>query len=717
MGKVYKVYHRGWGKHLAVKSPRLNVFASGRGAELFQRECEMWVNLGLHPNVASCFYVRRIDGIPRVFAEYVSGGTLYGWVQKARLYSGDEQENLARMIDVACQLARGLQYAHDQGLVHQDVKTSNVLMTKDGVAKVTDFGLSKAIAAARQTVPTGKESPATARGTAVYCSPEQARRDALTQATDIWSWAVCVLEMFVGDITWMAGQTAGEALETYLELGPEQERIPEMPNALTNLLRRCFRPRPEDRPGDMAKLVAELESIYERAVGEPYPRKPPEPEAISADRLNNRAASILDLGNQQKAEQLWTQALQAEPDHPEARYNRALDWWRRGRITDTAAARELMKLCDRVSDPSRAQYLLAHIHLERGDIPRAYDIFRRIKPEALPDRDIRRDRAQAKERMKGSKGLVHTFGAHGGPIESVCLSWDGRLALSGSAGPDRSGQLTLWEIPSGECLNRFNGHTAPVTTACFAADGVHIVSGAADGTVRAWHSRTGECERVIQAHEGTIKDVRVTADQRTVLTAGADGLIRLWDVLSGACVQVCAGHTAAVTSIELGGFGHRVFSTSADGTFRVWEVKTGRCIHTFRGDGTPLTALTVSSNQLYAVTAGSQGQMTFWNTKTLEPMKTRRAHSDPITSVCLSKDMYYAVSATPEGKARIWELSTNRCLHSFTARAPLSLSADGKHALSGEPDGTLKLWAVGCDAPPIPAPLMICQTSPRADED
>ncbi|MCC6696112.1 MAG: hypothetical protein IT365_10835, partial [Candidatus Hydrogenedentes bacterium] len=64
MGNVYLVRHRGWDLDLAVKCPKAEVVANEKGARLFEHECETWVNLGLHPNVASCYYVRRIDGIP-----------------------------------------------------------------------------------------------------------------------------------------------------------------------------------------------------------------------------------------------------------------------------------------------------------------------------------------------------------------------------------------------------------------------------------------------------------------------------------------------------------------------------------------------------------------------------------------------------------------------------------------------------------------------------
>ena len=84
-GTVYRVHHRGWNVDLAVKSPRPGLFQSEREKKRFIAECETWVNLGLHPHTVSCHYVRTLGGIPRVFAEYVEGGSLKDWIAEGRL--------------------------------------------------------------------------------------------------------------------------------------------------------------------------------------------------------------------------------------------------------------------------------------------------------------------------------------------------------------------------------------------------------------------------------------------------------------------------------------------------------------------------------------------------------------------------------------------------------------------------------------------------------
>ncbi|MFD0854537.1 serine/threonine-protein kinase, partial [Actinomadura adrarensis] len=212
MGVVYQVRHREWGSDLAVKVPRREMFAGEADRERFSAEAETWVGLGLHPNVCGCHYVRTIDAVPTVFAEYVSGGSLAERIADGSLYSGTPREVLARILDLSVQMAWGLEHAHSTGLVHRDVKPANVLLDEGWTAKVTDFGLAVARASGGEMLERPGVSVQVPNGglmTPQFASPEQLGGGSLGRATDIYSLAATIVAMFTRGPAWLVGVAAG----------------------------------------------------------------------------------------------------------------------------------------------------------------------------------------------------------------------------------------------------------------------------------------------------------------------------------------------------------------------------------------------------------------------------------------------------------------------------------------------------------------------------
>jgi predicted Zn finger-like uncharacterized protein len=267
-GEVYLVRSRSTDRLFAVKRAR---FRDAGSRSNFLAELQTWIDLPEHPHLVPCRFFRTVDDEVLIFADYVDGGTLAVWVRDRKL------TRLEQILDVTIQTAWGLQAVHDRGLVHQDYKPGNVLMTAGGIARVTDFGLARAKARSGETAEDGTESILVSVGgrTPAYCSPEQARKQPISRKTDQWSWGVAVLEMFVGGPPCKVGPAAPHVMAAYLGAGPGDPRLPAMPRALADLLKRCFRQDPAERWPSMASVVEVLMGIYRDKIGHVYPRPAP----------------------------------------------------------------------------------------------------------------------------------------------------------------------------------------------------------------------------------------------------------------------------------------------------------------------------------------------------------------------------------------------------------------------------------------------------------
>lgn len=323
MGNVWRVHHKTWRMDLAMKRPQPRFFAEGseRRKIAFVKECENWIRLVLHPCVVSCYYVREIGGVPTIFSEWMNGGSLRDRIRDDSLYIGAIDEIQARILDIAIQSARGLEYSHRQGLLHQDVKPGNILLGDNWTAKVSDFGLAS----------TTRDLTDQVLGyTPEYCPKEQTEADTAQAWMDVYAWALTVLEMYCGGRTWQTGEQAREMAKDSALFS--SCRIP-VPPAMRDLLTRCIQNRGEaassDKPlpgavQDFSPILSELEAIYRQVTDKEYPRLSYTVKGSSADSLNNYALSFLDLKQGGAAEALWDEALRLDPNHKDSFLNRAL---------------------------------------------------------------------------------------------------------------------------------------------------------------------------------------------------------------------------------------------------------------------------------------------------------------------------------------------------------------------------------------------------------
>jgi serine/threonine protein kinase len=379
MGVVYHVVQRSTGQDLAVKRARL---ADPGMRRRFLAELQLWLDLPPHPHLAACRFFRTVADEVVIFMDLAEGGSLAERIARRSLVE------LRDLLDVAIQVGEGLHELHECGLVHQDVKPANVLMSANGVARVSDFGLARARARlASPAPPRPGQSALVSSGamTPAYCSPEQSASRPVSRRTDVWSWGVLVLEMFVGKAPCceQGGPAAAGVLARCLQ-GQTPSACP-LPAGAAEVLARCFRDDPNDRWPTLAEAIDVLVRIYRDCVGSGYPRARPSRDA----RRQAAPAERPDIGSgrpdpPRRWLKLAFQEAGRDPTEADAVLPPPAASSKAQAVADLSAYEEARQMLQRLVDEGRADLAprlaelrvqKALVHLSAGDSSGAMELF------------------------------------------------------------------------------------------------------------------------------------------------------------------------------------------------------------------------------------------------------------------------------------------------------------------------------------------------------
>jgi Tol biopolymer transport system component len=240
MGEVYRATDTKLRRDVALKVlPTAFVRDSDRMAR-FGREAQMLAALN-HPNIAAIYGVEESGGVRALVMELVEGPTLADRIAGGPI---PVEESLR----IARQIAEALEYAHEKGVIHRDLKPANVKVTFEGVVKVLDFGLAKAVSddpavsdpSLSPTLTIGATQAGVILGTAAYMSPEQAHGRTADRRADIWSFGAVLYEMLTAKLAF-TGESVSDTLASVLKLEPDWNALPAAtPAAIRKLLRQCL---------------------------------------------------------------------------------------------------------------------------------------------------------------------------------------------------------------------------------------------------------------------------------------------------------------------------------------------------------------------------------------------------------------------------------------------------------------------------------------------
>jgi serine/threonine protein kinase len=321
MGEVYRARDTKLGRDVALKILPPPFAADADRVARFEREARLLASLN-HPHIGAIYGFEDAGNVPALVLELIEGDTLDDRVRRGPL-------PLSEALAVAQQIADALDAAHGVGIIHRDLKPSNIKITPDGVVKVLDFGLAKALTAEASGSDLSKSPTMTGRGTiagvilgtAGYMSPEQARGQPVDKRTDIWAFGCVLFQMLTGSSAFVR-ETVTDTIAAVVSAEPEWTSLPaDTPGSIRRLLTRCLQKDARRRLHDIADARIELEDAM---------ATPAEPDPVPTRRRWSRLAlSALSLGIVTVLVFLWAArdrfAKPAEPSSPDTRVTRLTD--------------------------------------------------------------------------------------------------------------------------------------------------------------------------------------------------------------------------------------------------------------------------------------------------------------------------------------------------------------------------------------------------------
>ncbi len=244
MSDVYKAKDQKLNRFVAVKVLKQEFSENRNFVSKFRVEAQAAAGL-MHPNIVNVYDVGEENGIHYIVMELVEGITLKKYIEKKVRLTTKEA------ISIAIQVAMGIEAAHNNHIIHRDIKPQNIMISKEGKVKVTDFGIAKA--ASSNTITSN------VMGSVHYTSPEQARGGFSDEKSDIYSMGITMFEMLTGRVPFNGDTTVAIAIKHIQDPMPYlRDFVPEIPVSVENIVMKCTQKSADRRYQSMGEMIADL---------------------------------------------------------------------------------------------------------------------------------------------------------------------------------------------------------------------------------------------------------------------------------------------------------------------------------------------------------------------------------------------------------------------------------------------------------------------------
>ncbi len=644
----------------------------------FQTEARTIARL-VHPHIVRVLEFGVEDTTPFLVVDYAPNGTLRKRHPKGTLLP------LPLVISYILQVADALQYAHDQKVIHRDVKPENMLLDRRNEVLLSDFGIALVAQTSRYHSTQGMQEIA---GTIAYMAPEQIQSHAVP-ASDQYSLSVVAYEWLCGSRPFH-GSFAEIAVKHTMAQPPSlREKLPSLPEAIEEVIMKALAKDPKQRFPTVWEFALALLQAYQ---GEGSSSNPSTTLTLPIDATGQPSVQTIVLSNQlpfpitftptSSLSSLSLPSTQSLPDAPPSVTGEVTILDRTGTQSQPAetARRDISRRSIVLGLGSAA--LL-------GILSGGFILLARSKegPFAPPQQPMSNELA------------LYTYRGHSDLVWAVTWSPDGKRIASASG--DRTVQV--WDAFTGGNVYTYSGHADSVYAVAWSPDGQHIASASNDMTVQVWNA-TGGFPYTYTGHTSWVWAVAWAPDSRRIASASGDKTVRIWDILARNHLYTYHGHTDSVytvawspnTSATTTSHSSPIASAGSDGTVQLWDTIQKVLIFTYQPYSTIVWAVAWSPDGKRIASASDDHTVRVWDAVGGDHLYTYHGHSDFVYTVAWSPDGKRIASAGDDKTVQIWDAADggNQYIytgHSQSVRA-ITWSPNGKYIASASWDKTVQVW-------------------------
>ncbi|HEV3345117.1 MAG TPA: serine/threonine-protein kinase, partial [Pirellulales bacterium] len=610
---------------------------------------------------------------------------------------------------VGLQVAEALDYAHKQGVVHRDVKPSNLLLDLAGTVWVTDFGLAKADDQLDLTH-TGDIV-----GTLRYMPPE-AFNGKFDARSDVYSLGLTLYELVVqrpafaeSDRNKLIKQvTAGGAT-------PLRRARKGVPRDLETIIHKAIEHEPERRyqkaeelAEDLRRFLADRTIQARRATlweeGQRWARRNPAVASLLG------VVALLLLGVSIASSVAAVKFRRARDEADKARENAenatTSERWERYRSSMIAVGSAMQ-----MHNVTAAQSALdaapeEHRNWEWKYFQHQFDTAQHVIRLGEDIRAIGVSTDCTLAAAQSASGPARLWNlvtreeigalATRSPATWLGFSPDNKILAS-----EHDDKIVLWDIPTKRqrAVLSFLGGVVPLN---FSPNGMRLVGGWAGRSAPLWDTATGKQLLELRGHERSVHDAVFSPDGRRIASAGdQDRTARLWDAQTGQALAILSPHEGPVSLTLFSPQGERVLSVEAyPGTgLRLWDATTGKLLAVMRGHTNAAEVIVFSPDGTRIASGGLDRTIRLWDGRTGQPLASCEGHRGAITSVAFSPDGKYLLSGSLDQTARLWDAATGTplgLLHGHTGaifwNSARYTTDGGTIVTASAADGTVRFW-------------------------